>query len=170
MRIIQSPFLFVTAWLLTACTTAEIGGKPTAGITTLPFSTTFTAVPPALPKPDLIDTSVVLEDCFLIFRLGAWQDIDGNGAWDASEPPLEGVKFRLDGIYAELWGYPYLSGEDGRVTLETWSPGGCPEQDFTIIADPPVSYVPTTPPSVKISLSTGKSPFDMQFGFRVVAK
>jgi hypothetical protein len=168
MRTNPSPFLFFIACLLPACNTADIGINPTVGMTTLSFSTTATAVPTTLAQPIPTNTTAINEDCFLVFHIGAWQDINGNGLWGSSEPPLEGVKFDLHGVFAELWGYPYLSGEDGWVTLETWSPGGCREQDFTIIAGPPVSYEPTTPASITISISTGKSPFEAQFGFRAV--
>lgn len=170
MRLIQSPFLFLVALLFSACNKAEIGNKTTDRITTLPFSTTSTTDQPTLTQPILTNTSVVHEDCFFLFHLGAWQDIDRNGLWGASEPPLAEVRFRLDGTYAELWGYPYLTKADGWVTLQTWSPGGCPEKDFTIIADPPGSYEPTTPTSITISLATGESPFEAQFGFYAVIK
>jgi hypothetical protein len=170
MRTIHSSLPFLVGLLLTACNRAEIGSKPSARITTLPFSTTSTVVPPIPTQPIPTSTSAVVQDCFLDFHLGAWQDMDGNGLWDPSEPPLEGVRFHLNGTYAELWGYPYLSKADGWVNLETWSPGGCPVRNFTIIADPPESYDPTTPASITISLAAGKSPFEVRFGFRAVTQ
>ncbi len=130
---------------------------------TIPF-----LVASLLSACNLTPTPRGLQDCFLVFHLGAWNDVDGNGLWDASEPAIEGVQFKLKGVFAELWGYPYLTKADGWVTLETWSPGGCPAQDFTVIADPPGAYEPTTPASITVSLSLGESPFEAQFGFRVI--
>jgi hypothetical protein len=143
MRTINLLFLLIILCLLSACNMAGFNIKPTS-------------------------TPVILGDCFLEFHIGAWQDINGNGLWDGSEPPLERVKFVLNGTFAELMGYPYLSKADGWVTLETWSPGGCPNRDFTIIAEPPVSYEPTTDKSITISISTGRSPFEAKFGFRAL--
>ena len=47
-----------------------------------------------------IASPVILADCFVDFHLSAWQDLDGNGFWDTSEPSLEGVVFRIDGRFA----------------------------------------------------------------------
>ena len=51
------------------------------------------------PKPD----AEVLADCFVSFQVAAWQDLNGDGVWDESEPPLEGVTFNLQGLFAEKW-------------------------------------------------------------------
>jgi hypothetical protein len=118
----------------------------------------------------LSPTSEVLADCFLSFRVAAWQDLDGDGLRDASEPPLEGVEFRLQGTFAQMWGDPYLSDADGDLTIRTWSPGSCVEQDYTITALPTESYEPTTPASVTFSLATGDSLYEGLFGFRAVTK
>jgi len=112
----------------------------------------------------------VLSDCFLSFQVAAWQDLDGNGLWDASEPPLEGVEFSLQGNYAQIWGKPYLSEANGQLTISTWNPGRCIEQDYTITAIPLETYEPTTPASTTFSLATGDFSYEAQFGFRAVSK
>ena len=111
-------------------------------------------------------TPEVLADCFLTFRVVAWQDIDENGMWDASELPLEGVEFRLRGPFAQRWGTPYRSGADGRLSMTTWSPGQCPDQAYAITAVPPDAYAPTTPASITFTLAPGDSFYEAQFGFR----
>jgi hypothetical protein len=169
MRFLQLPFLLMVTLFFSACNMAEIGGKTTDGKTAPPFTTTSTKVQPTPIQPVPTNTSVVLGDCFLVFHLGAWQDNDRNGLRGESEPPLEEVRFRLDGTYAELWGYPFLTKADGWVTLTTWSPGGCPAKDFSINAFPPESYEPTTPTSITVSLATGQSPFEARFGFYAAA-
>jgi hypothetical protein len=119
-----------------------------------------------LPTP----TPKVLADCFLSFQIAAWQDLDEDGLWDTTEPPLEGVEFRLQGTFAQMWGAPYLSKADGRLTITTWSPGRCGEQDYAITAVPPESYEPTTPASIAFSLTSVDSFYEAQFGFRAVPK
>lgn len=115
-------------------------------------------------------TPEVLADCFLTFQVAAWQDLDGNGLWDASEPPLEGVEFRLQGTVAQMWGEPYLSDADGELTISTWSPGSCADQNYTITALPVESYEPTTPVSVTFSLGAGDFSYERQFGFHAVTE
>jgi hypothetical protein len=160
MRSTQIPFLILVALPLTACNLVAIGNKPTSRI----------PGKPTLTQPIPTNTYAAVPDCFLSFHLGAWNDMDGNGLWGVSERPLEGIKFHLNGTFAELWGYPYLSKADGWVTLTTWSPGECPIKDFIIIADSPELYEPTTPSTITISLTSGKSPFEVQFGFHAAAK
>ena len=113
-------------------------------------------------------TPEVLADCFLSFQVAAWQDLDGNGFLDASEPPLEGIEFRLQGTFAQIWGEPFLTDADGKLTISTWSPGSCLKQDYTITALPVESYEPTTPTSLTFSLAAGDLPSEGQFGFRPV--
>jgi hypothetical protein len=122
---------------------------------------------PPIPTPS--PTDAVLTDCFLSFKLAAWQDLDGDGQWGASEPPLEGVTFHLQGIFAEIWGYPYLSKADGRLTITTWSPGRCSKRNYTLTVFPPESYESTTPASVTFSLSPVDFFYEAQFGFRTVS-
>lgn len=115
-------------------------------------------------------TPAIEADCFLSFRVAAWQDLNGDGLWDASESPLEGVEFRLQGQFAQMWGSPYLSGEDGRLTITTWSPGGCIDGDYTITAVPPESYESTTPASITFSLTSADHLYEAQFGFRAFSE
>jgi hypothetical protein len=118
--------------------------------------------------PDMTTIPVVMSDCFISFRIAAWQDLNGDGLWDISEPPLEGVKFQLQGIFAEKWGpNPDSSKGDGWFSILIWSPGDCIEQEYTITAVPPESYDATTPTVVIFSNSL---PFEVQFGFRAVSK
>lgn len=115
-------------------------------------------------------TPAILADCFLSFHVVAWQDIDENGLWDASEPPLEGVEFHLQGTFAQIWGDPYLSGVDGKLSITTWSPDTCPKQEYAIAAVPPESYEPTTPASITFTLTPGDSFYEAQFGFHAETK
>jgi hypothetical protein len=129
--------------------------------TSAPLATSTSAFPPT-PAP------VVLSDCFVSFHFAAWKDFDEDGLWDASEPPLAGVKFSPPGRFAQVWGHPYLTEADGWLRIEAWSPGGCPEQEVTVTAVPPVSYAPTTPTSINLSLVSDDFSYDAQFGFRAV--
>ena len=124
------------------------------------------ATPNGVATPDAAGTPEVLADCFISFHVVAWQDIDENGLWDTSEPPLEGVEFRLQGTFAQRWGEPFLSGADGKLSIRTWSPGQCMEQDYEITAVPPDFYEPTTPASITFTLAPGDPVYEAQFGFR----
>jgi hypothetical protein len=159
--------------VLSACgpstATPDAGPDAGAGAAT-PTATPRVQPPTETPIPIQTPTPAVLADCFLSFQLAAWQDLDRDGVWGASEPPLEGVEFRLQGTFAQMWGDPYLSGADGRLTISTWSPGGCTERDYAITALPPASYQPTTADSVTFSLGPGDSHHEAQFGFRDVSE
>lgn len=114
---------------------------------------------------------VILADCFVDFHLSAWQDLDGNGFWDTSEPSLEGVVFRIDGRFASLLSkYPGTSNEDGYCIIRTWAPGDCAAGDYTITAVPPESFEPTTPNSITLSLTPVDFSSETQFGFRAAIK
>ncbi len=130
---------------------------------------TGTTVPPT-ETPVLTPTLVVLADCFISFHFAAWRDFDEDGLWDASEPPMAGVKFSVPGGFAQVWGHPYLSQADGWLTMEAWSPGRCPEREITITAVPPEAYEPTTPTSISLSLSPVDSSYEARFGFRAVSR
>lgn len=120
---------------------------------------------PDTPEPDAIPE--VLSDCFISFQVAAWQDLNGDGHWDDSEPPLEGVKFNLQGLFAEKWDPQPSSRGEGWFSISTWSPGNCIEQEYTITAVPPESYTASTPTVVTFS---GPLPYEAQFGFRAVAE
>jgi hypothetical protein len=115
----------------------------------------------------LTPTPEVMSDCFVSFQVAAWQDINGDGLWDISEPPLEGAKFQLQGRFAEKWDPKPSSKGDGWFSILIWSPGDCIEQEYTITVVPPESYEATTPTTVTFSDSL---PFEAQFGFRAVSK
>jgi hypothetical protein len=128
------------------------------------FLSACVMLPPTL---ELTSTPEVMSDCFISFRVAAWQDLNGNGLWDVSEPPLEGVKFQLQGIFAEKWDPEPSSKGDGWFSISIWSPGDCIDQEYTITVVPPESYEATTPTAVTFSDSL---PFEAQFGFRAVSK
>jgi hypothetical protein len=123
--------------------------------------------PEPTPTSEPTSTPEVLSDCFISFRVAAWQDLNGDGLWDVSEPPLEGVKFQLQGIFAGKWDPEPSSKGDGWFSILIWSPGDCNEQEYTITVVPPESYEATTPNAVTFSDSL---PFEAQFGFRAVSK
>jgi hypothetical protein len=66
-----------------------------------------------------------------------------------------------------MWGYPYLSEADGRITITTWYPGKCTEQDYAITVVPPESYEATTPTFVTFSLTTDDFLYKAPFGFHM---
>jgi len=118
-----------------------------------------------------ISSPVILADCFVDFHLSAWQDLDGNGFWDPSEPSLGGVVFRIDGQFASVLSkYPGTSNEDGYCIINTWAPGECAARDYTITVVPPESYEPTTPTSITLSLTSVDFSREAQFGFRAALK
>ena len=125
---------------------------------------TLTFPPGARPTP----TPVVMSDCFESFKVAAWEDLNGDGVWDASEPPLAGVEFHLKGIFAEQFGPdPDPSKGVGWFSILIWSPGNCIKQEYTISAVPPESYKPTTPTVVTLPDSL---PLEARFGFQAVSK
>ena len=125
---------------------------------------TLTFPPWARPTP----TPVVMSDCFISFKVAAWEDLNGDGVWDVSEKPLAGVEFHLKGIFAEQFGPdPDPSKGDGWFSILIWSPGNCIEQKYTISAVPPESYEPTTPTVVTFS---DPLHLEAQFGFQAVSK
>jgi len=77
--------------------------------------------PTAISTPD----QYLMGDCWHSFRVTAWQDLDGNGLRDVSEPPLEGVKFDIRGPIAEIDNPTLLSNADGRLDIEVYHPGKC---------------------------------------------
>ena len=99
--------------------------------------------------------SEILADCFHNFNLSAWNDLDENGKWDLSEPPLEGVEFHIDGRFAlVLSKYPCFSHEDGRCTFQTWEPGFCDKAEYKITAVIPEFFEATTPHTITVALET----------------
>ncbi len=116
-------------------------------------------------------SSEILADCFIDFNLSAWDDLDGDGLWDTSEPPLEGVTFQINGRFASvLIKYPYISDENGQCIIRTWAPGFCNAGDYSITAVPPESFKPTTPNSITLSLTSADFSQEAQFGFTATIK
>jgi hypothetical protein len=124
-------------------------------------------------SPSLIKASPspqILADCFLNFNISAWEDIDEDGLWGASEPALEGVKFNINGSFASILSeIPCTSDQVGRCSISTWAPGECLGGDFTITALPPDAYQPTTPSPLTISLVSTEFSGKAHFGFHTLA-
>lgn len=120
------------------------------------------SLPGETPSPQ------VLADCFITFELSAWHDRNGNGEWDPAEPPLEGAAFRVNGRFASVLSpYPCFSDERGTCQFRTWAPGECAAADYSITADPPGTFVPTTPSEITMSLMPTDFRQSAQFGFKV---
>lgn len=164
--------ILVVILILSSSACSPVSLPATATTTLIQFETaTLTPLPTgATPVPALTATPVVLADCFVTFRLGAWEDLNEDGVWDASEPPLAGVKFPAPGRFAQYWGDPFVSGADGWLEISAWAPGNCPEQDIPVTVVPPESYELTTPASLTLSLTRGESAYAVQFGFRKVSQ
>ena len=111
-----------------------------------------------------------MADCWHSIRVAAWQDLDGDGLWGTSEPPLEGVKFDIRGPIAEIDNPNLLSKADGWLDIEVYHPGNCFVETYTITADPPDSSMPTTPTSITFTLNSDETVYEAQFGFRAVSK
>ena len=122
------------------------------------------------PKATSTPDQYLMGDCWHSFRVTAWQDLDGNGLQDASEPLLEGIKFDIRGPIAEIDSPILLSKADGRLDIEVYHPGKCFAETYTLIAYPPDSYKPTTPASLTFSLNPDETVNEVQFGFRPVSK
>jgi hypothetical protein len=113
-------------------------------------------------------TNVIMSDCWHSFRVAAWQDLNGDGLWGVDELPLKGVKFDLQGPIMEV-DSSLLSKADGFLEISVYHSGGCFRETYTITAEPPDSYKPTTPLSVTFTLNSNESVFEAQFGFRPVS-
>jgi len=111
-------------------------------------------------------TAEILADCFIDFHLSAWQDLNCDGYWDDSEPPLSDVAFRIDGIFASMLSkYPCISNEDGQCTMQIWSPGLCVAREYTFTADPPEFFTLSTPSKMTCSLTSKEFSCEAAFGF-----
>ena len=151
---------------MTACGPGELFGPTFTPTPTITYTPIVTLTPTATATPD----QYLMGDCWHSFRVTAWQDLDGDGLWSVSEPPLEGVKFDIRGPIAEIDNPTLLSKADGRLDIEVYHPGECFVETYTIIAYPPDSYKPTTPITVTFSLNFDETIYEAQFGFRAVSK
>ena len=110
-------------------------------------------------------SSEILADCFLSFRLSAWNDLDADGVWDTNELPLEGIAFHINGHFAAIVSaHPCISDEYGKCSIATWAPDGCTAGDFTITATIPEGSIATTPTEVTLSLNSDDYSAEAQFG------
>ena len=113
-----------------------------------------------------ISSPDILADCFINFNISTWKDINRDGIWDPSEPPLEGIEFHIDGRFASmLTKYPCISDEDGLCIISTWAPGNCEPGDYEVTAIPPDAYQPTTPTTITVVMHTTDYSAELQFGF-----
>ena len=87
----------------------------------------------------------VQRDCVWNGTAQAWLDENKNGFWDAGEPALANVRFRIDDTRNGLTdvGQEARSNDTGFANLVVWLPG-CPWTAFVVTAEPPPEYVPTT--------------------------
>jgi len=113
--------------------------------------------------------SQIMEDCWHDIRIAVWQDLNGDGIWNASEPPLKGVKFDVvSGPVGEINGGPSISDKEGIYLMDIWHSSRCgnnSSETYSIIASSPDSYLPTTPNPVIFS---GNIIQQVQFGFRPI--
>ena len=86
-------------------------------------------------------------------------DRDGDGEWDAGEPPVAGILFILDGINicGDVISLADYSGENGYIAFDGFLPG-----EYTICEVAPPDWVSTTPTCVSFTLAEGT---DVSFGF-----
>jgi hypothetical protein len=133
-------------------------------------TSTLVEPPTVTPTPTLTPDIYLMGDCWHSIRVAAWQDLDRDGLWGVSEPPLEGVKFDIRGPIAEIDSPILLSKTDGRLDIEVYHPGKCFAETYTLTAYPPDSYEPTTPASLTFSLNPDETFYEVQFGFRAVSK
>jgi hypothetical protein len=98
----------------------------------------------------------------------AWDDRNGNQAWDYTEEPLRNVRFVVDDIGNDLKDVcrPAASDVKGRAKLYVFL-AGCPEIEFEVRAEPPAGYLPTTPERVRAD--HGETDEAFSFGFTHVA-
>lgn len=98
-------------------------------------------------QPTPTPTVEIMADCFINFRLSAYEDADRDGVRDEGEPGLAGVEFILNGTFAYSFsGGRALTDADGQGAIDTWSPGGCQDfaTEFSIDAVAPAGYAPST--------------------------
>jgi len=96
-----------------------------------------------------------------------WSDNDGDGIQDAGELGLSGVKVYIDSNDNGVWdsGEPYdITNSAGLYRIH-----GLPAGDYTVRTDPathPTGYLPTTPPSLDVTLTAGQQYNDADFGLQ----
>src|SRR5262245_12645794 len=102
-------------------------------------------------------------DCAWTAETRAWLDENGNGLWDANEPPLPYVPFWVDDIrndYDKVGGA--TSNTEGTAQVYVWMPG-CPHVAFEVYADAPQGYHATTQERWPAKGKANEGPF--LFGF-----
>lgn len=96
-----------------------------------------------------------------------WSDNDGDGIQDAGELGLSGVKVYIDSNHNGMWdsGEPYdITDASGLYRIFD-----LPAGDYTVRTDPatyPAGYLPTTSPSLDVTLTGGQQYDDADFGLQ----
>lgn len=124
--------------------------------------TTIRDEPPPSPAGEEI-----LADCFITFHLSAYEDVDGDGVRDSGEGDLAGIEFILNGTYAHsVAGGRAVTGQEGRATIDTWSPGECQDFSTTFSIDviPPAGYRPSS--AFPFEVHSDQASQDYEFGFQ----
>jgi streptogramin lyase len=108
----------------------------------------------------------VIADCAWDTGVLAWVDENGDGRRDSTEPPLEGVRFRVDDIHNGIQdvGGASVSDWNGQAGVDVWLPG-CPHARFKVLAEAPVGYRPKTEASVEVTGAGYGGSDTLEFGF-----
>jgi hypothetical protein len=88
-------------------------------------------------------------DCGWTGEGHAFLDANGNGHWEAGEPPLEGVQFSVKDVLSDVHGDGGTTDACGRVELYMWMPG-CPDVKLLVFAKSPPGYRISTSASVTV--------------------
>jgi uncharacterized repeat protein (TIGR01451 family) len=94
-----------------------------------------------------------------------WNDLDGDGVQDAGEPGLAGVRVYVDSNNNGQWdpGEPFdITDAAGAYRIFS-----LPAGTYTVRTDPatyPTGFLPTTPPVLSVTLTTGQQVNDADFG------
>src|SRR5688500_6558109 len=93
-------------------------------------------VPTQTPTP-LPSMTPTLEECSWSGYVLAWNDTNGNGIQEATEPPLSDVRFFTEGYVHKSqisdWGITGLGGSMGLIALLP----GCPDLEFEVYPEVP---------------------------------
>ncbi len=107
----------------------------------------------------------VMSDCWRSIRLLAWEDKNGDGIQNNNEPPIKGIGYKINGLFAELMTDPKtLSDEEGKIDILLWSPGNCGQSKYTLEIIDLGTRRTTTENPITFTLSPAESSFSARFG------
>ncbi len=110
-------------------------------------------------------TPQVMADCWRTIHLLAWEDKNGDGIQNNNEPPIKGIGYKIDGIFAELLTDPKkLSDEEGKIEISLWSPGNCVQSKYTLQIIDFGTRRTTTENPITFILSPTEFSFSARFG------